>query len=54
MKKSYELASKFMKKYPMTVAWRVKHHCKIIDKHLNPGEEILYMFALLQKMVGSI
>ena len=45
MKKSYELASKFMKKYPMTVAWRVKHHCKIIDKHLNPGEDILYMFA---------
>lgn len=45
MSNCYNLASKFMKKYPMTVAWRVKQHCKVIDKHLNPGEEILYVFA---------
>mgnify|MGYP003319667080 CR=1 FL=1 len=29
----------------MTIAWRVRQHCKVIDKHLNPNEEILYMFA---------
>ena len=34
-----------MKKYPMTIAWRLKQHCRIIDKHLNPGEKILYIFA---------
>ena len=34
-----------MRKYPMTIAWRVKQHCKVIDKHLNPNEKILYMFA---------
>lgn len=45
MNNCYNLASKFMKKYPMTVAWRVKQHCKVIDKHLNPGEEILYVFV---------
>lgn len=45
MNNCYNLASKFMKKYSMTVAWRVKQHCKIIDKHLNPGEEVLYVFA---------
>lgn len=45
MNNCYNIASKFMKKYPMTVAWRVKQHCKVIDKHLNPGEEILYVFA---------
>lgn len=45
MNNCYNLASKFMKKYPMTIAWRVKQHCKVIDKHLNPGEEILYVFA---------
>jgi len=28
----------------MTIAWRLKHHCKIVDTHLNPGEEILYVF----------
>lgn len=34
-----------MKKFPMTVAWRVKQHCRVIDKHLNPDEKILYIFA---------
>ena len=42
---SYSLIHKFMKKYPMTIAWRIKEHAKIIDRHLNPGEEILYVFA---------
>lgn len=42
---SYTLMHKFMKKYPMTIAWRIKAHTKIIDEHLNPGEEILYIFA---------
>ena len=45
MKSSYTLIKEFMSKYPLTVAWRVKQHSKIIDKHLNPGEEILYVFA---------
>ena len=30
--KSYEMVRKFIKKYPLTIAWRVKEHCKIIDK----------------------
>ena len=42
---SYELVRKFLRKYPFTIAWRVKQHCKIIDKHLNSGEKILYIFA---------
>lgn len=45
MNNCYSLIKEFMKKYPMTIAWRLKRHCKIIDKHLNPGEEILYMFT---------
>lgn len=44
MSYTYKLAKDFMKKYPMTVAWRIKKHCDIIDKHLNPGEKILYLF----------
>ena len=44
MSKTYLLAKEFVKKYPMTIAWRVKSHCKVIDKHLNPGEEVLYVF----------
>ena len=42
---SYELAREFLKKFPMTIAWRIKQHCKIIDKHLNPNEKILYIFT---------
>ena len=45
MSKSYELVKKFKYKYSMTIAWRINKHCKVIDKHLNDGEEILYAFA---------
>lgn len=45
MKDSYTLVRKFMKKYPLTVAWRLKEHAKVIDRHLNYDEEILYIFA---------
>ncbi len=41
---SYEFVKEFMKKYPMTIAWRLKRHCKVIDQFLNPGEKILYAF----------
>ena len=42
---SYVMVHEFLKKYPFTIAWRIKQHCKIIDKHLNPDEKILYAFA---------
>lgn len=41
----YEKVSKFKDKYPLTVAWRLKSHCKVIDLHLNPDEEVEYAFA---------
>jgi len=41
----YEELKKFKKKYPMTISWRLKKHAKIIEKHLNPDEEVLYAFA---------
>ena len=41
----YEKMVEFKKKYPMTISWRLKQHAKIIEKHLNPGEEVLYAFA---------
>jgi len=47
MKKSvvYEKVKEFKKKYPMTVAWRLKAHSKLVEKHLKPEEEVLYAFA---------
>lgn len=41
----YEKVRQFKDKYPMTVAWRLKSHCKVIDLHLNPDEEVQYAFT---------
>lgn len=44
MSKCYEMVCEFKKKYPMTIAFRLDKHCKIIEKHLNPDEKVLYAF----------
>ena len=41
----YKEVKKFKRKYPMTVAWRLKKHSRIVQKFLNPGEDILFVFA---------
>ena len=35
----------FKKRYPLTIMWRIKKHCTVVEKHLNPGEKVLYAFA---------
>ena len=35
----------FKKRYPLTIAWRLKEHVKVIRKHLTQDEEIIYVFA---------
>lgn len=45
MSKIYEKVKKFKKKYPFTIGWRLKAHSKVVEKHLNPGEEVLYAFV---------
>ena len=41
----YKLANDFLSKYSFTVAWRIKQHAKVMEKHLNPDEEVFYLFA---------
>ncbi len=41
----YSKVKKFKSEYPGTIAWRIKQHAKIAEKHLNPGEEVLFAFA---------
>jgi len=41
----YQNARRFKKKFPLTVAWRLKANSAIVEKHLNPGEEIKYIFV---------
>ncbi len=45
MKDVYQCVKQFKKRFPSTIMWRVKKHCAIIDKHLNPDEEVLYACA---------
>lgn len=52
MNNVYAKVKEFKRKYPFTVAWRLKAHSKIIEKHLNPGEIVTYAFAA-QKNISS-
>lgn len=45
MNKTYQKLKEFKSKYPLTVAWRLKAHSKVIEKHLNPGEVVKFVFA---------
>ena len=45
MASTYELVKKFKHKYHYTICWRTKKHAALVDKNLNPGEEVLYAFA---------
>ncbi len=40
----YEAALKFKRKHPGGLAWRLKKHCEVVEKHLNPGEKVLFVF----------
>ena len=44
MSKVYPRALAFKRKYPFTVAWRIKSHSKVVEKHLEKDEKVLYVF----------
>ena len=41
----YKNVKRFKKKFPLTVAWRLKTNSKVLEKHLNPDEEVKYVFT---------
>ena len=41
----YKQAVDFKRKYPKTIAWRLKAHSKIAEMHINPDEKVKYVFA---------
>ncbi len=44
MNNVYTFVKEFKRKYPTTVAWRLKRNSTIVEKHLNPGETVQYAF----------
>lgn len=41
----YNKIKDFKKRYPSTIAWRLKSHSKVAAEHVNNDEEVLYAFA---------
>lgn len=41
----YNSVKDFLRKYPATIAWRVKKHSCVVEEHLNDDEVVLYSFA---------
>ncbi len=44
METVYEQVLKFKAKHPMTIGWRIAKNSSVVQKHLNPDEEVLYSF----------
>lgn len=44
MQDLYQRVSEFMKRYPLTMVFRLSQHIKVLNKHLNEGEEVFYIF----------
>ncbi len=40
----YSMVNDFLKEYPLNICWRVKQHCKVIEKHINEDEKIIFIF----------
>ena len=47
----YSKLKEFKKRYPLTVGWRLKSHCKVVEKHLNPGEIVNYVFVAQKRVL---
>lgn len=41
----YSKVKEFKRKYPMTIAWRLKAHCRVVESFLNPDEKVTFAFA---------
>ena len=40
----YQHVARFKNKYPLTIGWRYRKNASIVEKHLNPGEYVVYAF----------
>ena len=41
----YDQAKLFMKKYRGNMVFRIKKHASVVEKHLNPGERVQFVFV---------
>lgn len=41
----YNKVIEFKKKYPKTIAWRLKENASVVEKYINDDEKIIYAFC---------
>ncbi|MBO4600977.1 MAG: PH domain-containing protein [Bacilli bacterium] len=41
----YDQAKLFMRKYPGSMVFRIKKHASVVERHLNPGEKVQFVFV---------
>ena len=41
----YKRVLEFKHRHPGTLAWRLRQNSSVVERHLNPDEEVLYAFA---------
>ena len=41
----YSRVIKFKAKYPLTIGWRTRSHCRVVEEHINADETVLYAFT---------
>lgn len=41
----YKKLLEFKNRHPGTIAWRLRSHAQVIEKHLTPDEKVIYAFA---------
>ena len=41
----YESCKNFLKKFPRTIAWRIKKHSGVVQNHINDDEVVLFTFV---------
>ena len=46
----YAKVLEFKKKFPGCVAFRLKKHASVVERHLNPGE-VVCMLLLVKRMI---
>ena len=41
----YKRVLRFKAKHPGTIGWRLRQNSSVVERHLNPDEEVLYAFV---------
>ncbi|NMA50706.1 MAG: hypothetical protein GX951_02530 [Mollicutes bacterium] len=45
MGRIYQMVKSFKKRYPNTIAWRIKKHAAVLDGYIDDDEKLLYAFC---------